>query len=193
MLQFITSLESKIPVAEQVRQVINGGCLWIQVDMPGASDEEFGKVVEEIKPLCLEKGAFLLFNDHAELAKNLDVGGVLLSKTGMLPSQARLLLGPAAVIGVTAETEEDIDAVQALDIDFVSFPAGIGNGKISELCRYMESKKLEMGRVASGDIPLDDVSALMQTGINGIAVSNPIASASDIKFATLQYLNASSL
>lgn len=189
MLQFITSEKSKTPVTEQVREVIEGGCRWIQIDMPGASEEEIGKVVEEIKPLCIEKEAFLMFSGRAELAKTLDVGGTLLGKTDMLPSQARLLLGPAAVIGIVAESEEDINAVQALDIDYVSFPDTLGNDSIRQLCAYMDEKKIEMGRVASGNIRLEDVPALLQTGVNGIAVSDPIADAPDIAAATRAYLN----
>ncbi len=188
MLQFITSSKSQVPVAEQVRRVIEGGCRWIQIDMPDATDEEIGKVVEEIKPLCIEKEAFLIFTGKAELAKTLDVGGTLLGKKDMLPSQARLLLGPAAVIGVVAETEGDIDAIQALDIDYVSFPFSLGIDKIGELCKYMENKELVMGRVAAGDISIEEVTKVMDTGVNGIAVSDPIALDTNITAITQQYL-----
>lgn len=193
MVQFITSEKSKTPTAQQVREVIEGGCRWIQIDMPNASEEEIGKVVEEIKPLCIEKEAFLIFSGRAELAKTLDVGGTLLGKTDILPSQARLLLGPAAVIGIVADSEEDINAVQALDIDYVSFPVTLGNDRIRQLCAYMDEKKIEMGRVAAGDISLEEVSALMQTGVNGIAVSDPIASAPDIATATQAYLKTTEI
>lgn len=118
-MQYITNTDSKVSPAEQVKGVIAGGCRWVQIRMKDASDEEVTKVVEEIKPLCLETETFLILNDRVELAKTLDVGGVHLGKTDMLPSKARMLLGPAAVIGVTANTIDDIKAVRSLDIDYI--------------------------------------------------------------------------
>ena len=112
MLQFITNTEAAATPAEQVKGVIAGGCRWVQIRMKDASDEEISRVVEDIKPLCLETETFLILNDRVELAKKLDVGGVHLGKTDMLPSKARMLLGPAAVIGVTANTIDDIKAVR---------------------------------------------------------------------------------
>ena len=118
MLQYITNTDVELPVVEQVKAVLAGGCRWIQVRMKEASDEEITRVVEEIKPLCLEHEAFLLLNDRVELAKTLDVGCVHLGHDDMPASQARMKLGPAAVIGVTANTFADILAVSALDIDY---------------------------------------------------------------------------
>ena len=119
MLQFITNTQSPASPAEQIKGVIAGGCRWVQIRMKEASDEEIEKVVAEVKPLCLETETFLLLDDRVELAKRLDVGGVHLGKEDMLPSKARMLLGPAAVIGVTANTLDDIKAVRSLDIDYI--------------------------------------------------------------------------
>lgn len=200
MLQFITNTESPVPVVEQVREVINGGCRWIQVRMKEASDEEISSVIEEIKPLCIEKEAFLILNDRVELAKKLDVGGVHIGKTDMLPSRARLLLGPAAVIGVTANTIEDVMAVKALDIDYI----GIGPFRFTEtkknlapvlategihsICRQMEAKEINIPRVAVGGIRKEDVRTLMEAGVNGVAVSGALAFAHDIAAETAEFL-----
>ncbi|MDE7401995.1 MAG: thiamine phosphate synthase [Muribaculaceae bacterium] len=120
MLQFITDSKAQTPVAEQIKQFINGGGRWVQISMPEATDEEISAVVSEIKQLCIDTETFLLLNDHAELAKTLDVGGVYLEKGDMLPSKARMLLGPAAVIGVKAQNIDEIKAVRSLDIDFIA-------------------------------------------------------------------------
>jgi len=119
MLQFITNTEAGASPAEQIKGAIAGGCRWVQIRMKEASDEDIEKVVAEIKPLCIETETFLILDDRVELAKKLDVGGVHLGKNDMLPSKARMLLGPAAVIGVTANTIDDIIAVISLDIDYI--------------------------------------------------------------------------
>ena len=200
MLQFITNTESRLSPAEQVKAVVAGGCRWVQIRMKDASDEEIAKVVEEIKPLCIETETFLLLNDRVELAKTLDVGGVHLGKTDMLPSKARLILGPAAVIGLTANTFDDIKAVRSLDIDYIgmgpyaetktkkNLAPVLGLEGIRRLCSDMEGDEINIGHVAVGGIRLDDVAPLMEAGCNGIAVSGAIANAPDVEKATREFL-----
>lgn len=202
MLQFITNTESPATPVEQIKGVIAGGCRWVQIRMKEASDEEIAKVVEEVKPLCIETDTFLILNDRVQLAKTLDVGGVHLGKTDMLPSKARLLLGPAAVIGVTANTFDDIRAVRSLDIDYIgmgpysetktkkNLAPILGLEGIRTLCTEMEQNEINISHVAVGGIRLEDVTRLMEAGVNGIAVSGAIACASDIEAETRRFMEA---
>lgn len=202
MLQFITNTEAAATPAEQAKGVIAGGCRWVQIRMKDASDEEISRVVEDIKPLCLETETFLILNDRVELAKKLDVGGVHLGKTDMLPSKARMLLGPAAVIGVTANTIDDIKAVRSLDIDYIgigpyadtrtkkNLAPILGLEGIRYLCTEMEQLEINISHVAVGGIGLADVVPIMEAGSNGIAVSGAIAFADDISKATAEFISA---
>lgn len=201
MLQYITNTDSSVPVAEQVRKVLDGGCRWIQVRMKDASDDEVAEVVDKIKPWCIETEAFLILNDRVELAKKLDVGGVHLGKTDMLPSKARMILGPAAVIGVTANTFDDIKAVRALDIDYIgmgpyaetktkkNLAPVLGLEGIRRLCIDMRENEIEIAHVAVGGIREEDIVPLMEAGVNGIAVSGAIAFAEDIEAATRRFID----
>lgn len=202
MLQYITNTDCGVSVPEQVRGVLAGGCRWIQVRMKDATDEEIEQVVTEIKPLCLEVEAFLILNDRVELAKKLDVGGVHLGRMDMLPAQARNILGPAATIGVTANTIDDIIAVRSLDVDYIgigpyretttkkNLAPMLGLEGIKRVSEEMEQNGIEFAHVAVGGIRLEDVAPLMETGISGLAVSGAIAKATNIKLATEQFLAA---
>ena len=201
MLQFITNTECKTPVADQVFAVIEGGCRWIQIRMKDASDEEIKKVVETVKPKCMETQSFLLINDRVELAKELNVGGVHLGKEDMQVSKARMILGPAAVIGVTANTIEDVLAVSALDIDYFgigpfaqtetkkNLAPTLGLKGIREICYAMEEKEINIARVAVGGIKKEDVLQLLEAGVNGIAMSAAIAFADDIVKETKEFID----
>lgn len=200
MLQFITSTKSATPIVEQVLGVIEGGCRWIQIRMKNASDEEIKKVVESVKPKCIETGSFLLLNDRVELAKELNVGGVHLGKEDMPVSKARMILGPAAVIGVTANTFADITAVSNLDIDYYGIgPYAdtstkehlapiLGIDGIRDICYQMEKNEIKIPHVAVGGIKLDDVLSLLEAGVNGIAVCGAIADSDDIVKTTKQFI-----
>ena len=200
MLQFITNTKSKTPVTDQIFAVIEGGCRWVQIRMKDASDEEIKKVVDTVKPKCIETGTFLLLNDRVELAKELNVGGVHLGKEDMPVSKARTILGAAAVIGVTANTFADVAAVSALDIDYYgicpyantstkeNLAPILGLNGIRDICYQMEEKNILIPHVAVGGIKLDDVLPLLEAGVNGIAVSSAIADADDIVQATRNFI-----
>lgn len=201
MLQFITNEKSPVSVVDQIKGFIKGGGRWVQVRMDDATDEEISKVVEEIKPLCLEVQAFLLLHNRVELAKTLDVGGVHLEKTSILPSKARLELGPAAVIGVTANTIDDIKAVRSLDVDYItigpykesdlfdkSVPV-LGLDGIKDLDSDMQKLEINIAHVAAGGVGKNDVKTLLEAGVNGIAVSKDIAFAADVKKETEEFLD----
>lgn len=201
MLQFITNTKSKTPVIEQIFSFIEGGGRWVQIRMKDASDEEIKSVVDSVKPKCIETGTFLLLNDRVELAKELNVGGVHLGKEDMPVSKARMILGAAAIIGVTAHSYSDIAAVSNLDIDYYgigpyaetstkdNLSPILGLDGIREICYEMEQNNILIPHVAVGGITTDDVLPLIEAGVNGIAVSGAIANADDITKATKNFLS----
>ena len=201
MLQYVTNIKSNIPVTDQVFKVIEGGCRWVLIDMDGASDDEVRNVVEAIKPKCIEKEVFLLLKSRVELAKELNVGGVHLAKGDMPSSKARMILGPAAVIGVTANNMTDILAVSNLDIDYYAIGPFAGSDALSEdikplgisgirdICFGMEEKEINIAHVAFGGIKSDDVLSLLEAGVNGVAVSDAIAFSEDIVKETEKFVS----
>ncbi|MDE6094803.1 MAG: thiamine phosphate synthase, partial [Muribaculaceae bacterium] len=150
---------------------------------------------------CIEKEVFLILNDRVELAKELNVGGVHLGREDMPPSKARMMLGPAAVIGVTANTYSDIISVSALDIDYYgigpfrhtttkkNLSPVLGIDGIRKICYEMEENHIEIPRVAVGGIGYDDILPLLEAGVNGVAVSGAIANASDIAAETKRFIS----
>lgn len=200
MLQYITNTECGRSVEEQVKAVLEGGCKWIQLRMKDASDDEMRRVYKAIMPMCGEKDAFIVINDRVHLAKELEASGVHLGKHDMLPAKARLELGPLAIIGCTANTFEDIEAVRALDIDYIglgpfrytqtkkNLAPTLGIEGLRDLKVLMENNQIEKATVAVGGIRTEDVEAIMSTGVNGIAVSGAIAFADDMAAKTREFL-----
>ena len=194
MLQFITDSASRRSVEDQIKEVLSAGCGWIQINPDNMTDERIREIVEKVMPECIEKQVFLILRDRVQLAKDINVGGVVLAQGGEFPSHTRMTLGAAAVVGVEAYTTDQIAALQGLDVDYVALrpykaiagcdikPLGIEG--ISSLCSYMESKQIELPRVATGGVTYDDIASLMDAGCNGVAMSESIADAADIADAT---------
>ncbi len=201
MLQYITNTHCGRSIPEQVKAVLEGGCRWVQLRMKDASQEEVAEMARQIKPLTDEKEAFLIINDYVDVCRDVNCTGVHLGKTDMLPSKARMELGPLAVIGVTANTFEDIEAVRALDIDYIGMgPFAdtrtkenvapiLGISGIANLCNEMNAAEINIAHVAVGGVKLDDVQALLEAGCDGIAVSGAIANADDMVEATRRFIS----
>ena len=200
MLQFITCSHAKLSPVDQIREAIKGGCRWVQIDLPDASDDEIKKLVDEVKPLCEEKGVFLIMAHKVELAKECNVGGVEVSNDDMPPSKARMILGPAAVVGVKVNSLAEILAVSQLDIDYYTIApfrgedggneTSLGIEGVRKICFEMEEKEVNIPRVAAGGIKLEDTLSLIEAGVNGLAVSEAIACADDPSAETEKFVAA---
>ena len=202
MLQYITDAPEACgrDIPTQVKAVLDGGCRWVQLRMKEASHDEILAMAREIKPLCDEKEAYLVINDHVDICKEANASGVHLGKTDMLPSKARIALGPLAIIGVTANTFEDVKAVGALDIDYVGIgPFAMTSTKKNlapvlglegeeQICRRMESEGMLFPRVAVGGIQLDDIEPLMTAGANGVAVCGANSRSEDMAETTRAFV-----
>ena len=191
MLQFITHPSDKYSIPEEVQMVLEGGCKWIQLRMKEASDEEFRETALEIIPMCKENEAFLVFDDRVELAMELSVHGVHLGKNDMNPLVARETMGAEAIIGCTANTAADIIAFRRWDVDYVglgpfrytttkaNLSPVIGLDGYRSIVKEVRDADILLPIVAIGGITLEDIPSIMETGVNGVAMSGAIINAPD--------------
>lgn len=189
MLMFITHPSDRYSIAEEVQMVLEGGCKWIQLRIKDISDEEFRQTALEIIPLCKENEAFLVFDDRVELAMEMGVHGVHLGKNDMNPLQARETMGAEAIIGVAANTADDILRLKGWDVDYVglgpfrytttkkNLSPLLGPDGYREVVNKVREADIPLPIVAIGGITLEDIPEIMATGVNGVAVSGSIINA----------------
>lgn len=204
MLQFITSDIVSVSPTQQILDAIEGGCRWIQIRMKDASDEEIKKVFYDIRDKAKETLTTIIINDRVDLVKSLGwegVAGVHLGLKDMPASEARLELGPDAIIGVTAHSFEEVESYRGKDIDYIGvgpfnntdtkkdLAPLLGLEGLAEIVLRAKDLKMEFPLVAVGGITLDDVTAILEVGANGIAVSGAIAGAKDIAAETRRFID----
>lgn len=202
MLQFITNASDRYSIAEEVQMAIEGGCKWVQLRMKDAGYDEMKATALEIIPMCKEHDIILIINDNVELVNELRVHGVHLGKDDMDPRKARELLGPHAIIGVTANTAEEILSLRNIDVDYVGvgpFRPTTTKKKLAPVIGIDGYKKIvdttragsnHLPLVAVGGVTLEDVPQLLEAGLQGIAVSGSIINASDPVKYTAELLDA---
>lgn len=200
-LQFITHQTERYSYLDSARMALEGGCKWIQLRMKEAPLDEVERVALELKPLCKQHDALLVLDDHVELTKKLEVDGVHLGKNDMPIAEARQVLGEGFIIGGTANTFDDVKAHYLAGADYIgcgpfrftttkkNLSPVLGLEGYRSIIARMEEENIDLPVVAIGGITYDDIPQLLQTGINGIAMSGSILRADDPVEETRRLLN----
>lgn len=191
MLQYISHFTPQISYAEGIRMALEGGCRWIQLRMKNAPAEEIIACAEEVIPLCRRHGAKFLLDDHVELVRQLGADGVHLGKNDMPVDEARKILGPDIIIGGTANTIEDIIRLHKQGADYIgcgpfrftttkkNLSPILGLDGYKSIVLKMKELGIDLPIVAIGGITVEDIPAVMGTGVSGIALSGAILGAPD--------------
>lgn len=191
MLQYISHFTQQISYAEGIRMALAGGCRWIQLRMKDAPAEEIIACAEEVIPLCRRHGAKFLLDDHVELVRQLGADGVHLGENDMPVDEARKILGPDIIIGGTANTIEDIIRLHKQGADYIgcgpfrftttkkNLSPILGLDGYKSIVLKMKELGIDLPIVAIGGITVEDIPAVMGTGVSGIALSGAILGAPD--------------
>lgn len=191
MLQYISHFTPQIGYAEGIRMALEGGCRWIQLRMKDAPAEEIIACAEEVLPLCRRHGAKFLLDDHVELVRQLGADGVHLGKNDMPVDEARKILGPDIIIGGTANTLDDVIRLHKQGADYIgcgpfrftttkkNLSPILGLDGYKSIVLKMKELGIDLPIVAIGGITVEDIPAVMGTGVSGIALSGAILGAPD--------------
>ena len=201
MLQFITHSSENITILEEIENVVAGGCKWVQLRMKDAEKEEIKEVARKAKEICKKNDVILVIDDYVDIAKELELDGVHLGKNDMPIDEARKLLGEEFIIGATANTFEDIEALRHTDIDYIglgpfrftstkkNLSPVIGIDGYAEIMRRKAESSINLPIVAIGGICYDDINDIMDTGISGIAVSGSLINAKNMTEETRKMIS----
>lgn len=190
-VQFITHTSARYTYADSARLALAGGCRWIQLRMKDAQREEIIATAAEILPLCREVGATFILDDHVELVELTGADGVHLGKNDMPIAEARRQLGHNKIIGGTANTFEDILAHAEAGADYIgcgpfrftttkkNLSPILGLEGYARIVEQMRQNHISLPIVAIGGIAFEDIPAILQTGVTGIALSGSVLRADD--------------
>lgn len=191
MIQFISHYSERYSYLDSIRLALEGGCRWIQLRMKDATDDEVRPIAVEAQKLCRAYGAKFIIDDRVALVRELGADGVHLGKNDMPIREARQLLGPDYIIGGTANTFEDAKAHYEASADYIGcgpfrftttkqkLAPVLGLDGYRQIIRKMRAANITIPVVAIGGITKDDIPAILQTGITGIALSGTVLRADD--------------
>ena len=191
MIQFISHYSERYSYLDSIQLALEGGCRWIQLRMKDATDDEVRPIAVEAQKLCRAYGAKFIIDDRVALVRELGADGVHLGKNDMPIREARQILGPDYIIGGTANTFEDAKAHYEASADYIGcgpfrftttkqkLAPVLGLDGYRHIIQQMHAANINIPVVAIGGITKDDIPAILQTGITGIALSGTVLRADD--------------
>ncbi|HBR06735.1 MAG TPA: thiamine phosphate synthase, partial [Desulfovibrio sp.] len=139
----------------------------------------------------------LVINDRLDVALAVDAAGVHVGQKDMPAAEARALLGPHRLLGLSVNSLEEAAAAQGLDLDYLGvgpiFPTAtkadagpvFGLEKLAELRR-----RTGLPLVGIGGIGPDNALDVARSGADGLAVVSAVCSAQDPGAACAALLDA---
>lgn len=180
----------KMSLCEQVEAALKGGATMVQMREKGLTNDTVQDYLEEARSLRALTERYkvpLIIDDNIKLALLCGADGVHVGQNDMDAAQARALLGPDKILGVTAKTVEQALKAQEQGADYLGSGAVFGTStkadalpmtmeRLGEICR-----SVSIPVVAIGGICLENIGELKGSGAAGAAVVSGIFGAEDIE------------
>lgn len=176
-------------LADCVRQVISGGVTFVQLREKSAPREEVVALGRELLEICRNARVPFVVDDDVEVAIEIGADGVHVGQDDMACSQARAMLGPNAIVGVSAQTLDQALAAQAAGADYLGVGALIPTPtkpdavdvSLEELRVICDAVDIPV--VGIGGLNAKTIGRLSGSGADGAAVVSALFSSEDCERA----------
>lgn len=181
-------------LASQVEQALLGGARWVQYRDKGKDLQRQRREAAVLVRICHTRGTPLIINDDPELAAEVEADGVHLGNDDADIRQARRLLGPRAVIGVSCYNRLELArAAEAAGADYVAFgrffPSASKPQAVQARPQLLTAARAEIRvpLVAIGGITPENGAALVRAGADVLAVIHGVFGQLDVRWAAQSY------
>jgi thiamine-phosphate pyrophosphorylase len=103
-----------------LRAALTGGADIVQLREKELGRSEIERAAETFRRVADTYSALFILNDDPDLARSCDADGVHVGQDDVAAEEARLLLGPEAIIGLSTHSEEQIAASAGRAVDYIS-------------------------------------------------------------------------
>jgi len=169
----------------------------LQIRLKDMPDEIVAAAADVLAPICRSRGVAVILNDRPDLAARLGCDGVHIGQEDGTVAEARRLMGPDAMIGVTCHDSRHL-AMEAAEAgcDYVAFGAFFPTTTKEAPTRAdpeilgIWQEVMEVPCVAIGGITVENARGLAAAGADFLAVSAGVWSHGEGPAAAVKALNA---
>ena len=173
--------------AELARAFLDGGATCLQIRGKDLPSNRFLDLCDTISRAAESYGAVVIVNDRADLASMSGAAGVHVGQDDLPPADVRAFLGPAAIVGYSTHTSEQVDRAAVEPVNYIAIGPvfgtrtketgydALGLAKVSDAAR--RSRGLPV--VAIGGVTLDTVASVWAAGASCVAVISDLLAGGD--------------
>lgn len=174
---------------------LGAGARLVQLRGKNLSTRELIEVARSLRPVVHAAGAQWIINDRVDVARLVDADGVHLGVTDLPVADARRILGPEAIIGLSTHSPEQVAEAQPLPIDYIGYGPVFATASkenpdpvqgIDALRQACATSALPV--VAIGGIRQDNLAEVLAAGAAAVAVIGAFALAADPARASAEML-----
>lgn len=178
---------------EIVCEAIEGGVTMVQLREKDAPTGEFVKQGRRLMSVLKPLGVPLIINDRVDVALAVDADGVHIGQSDMPYEDARRLLGPDKIIGLSVENMNDLRKANELDVDYVGISPVYGTPTKTDTAEPFGLEGLRRAvelsahpTVAIGGMNASTIGEVFEAGADGVAVVSAICSAASPRQAAAE-------
>jgi thiamine-phosphate pyrophosphorylase len=184
------------PLVEIARAAVTGGATILQYRDKHAATGTMVATTRALMAAIAGCGVLLVVNDRVDVALAGGADGVHVGQDDMAVADARRLLGPAAIIGLSLNSVAEADAAELPALDYVvgqcafataskaDAPPPIGVAGIAEIAAAVRRRDTAVPVGAISGITAENAASVVAAGIDGVAVISSVGAAPDPTAAT---------
>ncbi|MEJ2764820.1 thiamine phosphate synthase [Photobacterium sp. MCCC 1A19761] len=167
-----------------VAQAVSGGVTMVQVREKHGDVRAFIERAQAVKDILRGTGVPLIINDRVDVVLAVDADGVHLGQSDMPAALARRLIGDDKLLGLSIENEQQLIEAESLPLDYLGLSAIFTTPTKTDIKKAWGIDGLAMAIaqssypiVAIGGINAANLEAVVETGVDGIALVSAICHA----------------
>lgn len=186
------------PFADLLAAALDAGDVAaVQLRLKDVADDDWRRAIDALRPVAQSRGVAFLLNDRADLVRETGSDGAHVGQEDMPARQARAMMGPDAMLGVTCKDSRDLAMRAGEDgADYVAFGAFFPSGT-KDVTRFIDpeiltwwSELMELPCCAIGGITPENCRPLVRAGADFLAVVGCVWNHPDGPAAGVRALNA---
>jgi len=181
-------------IFQVLEHAIQGGVSLVQLREKTMPTRELVALAKEMKVFLAQHNIPLIINDRVGVALAANADGVHVGQDDMHPLDVRPLIGPERILGLSINTEAELQEAGTLPVDYLGIgpvfatqtkkdnKPVLGLEGLARLCR-----KKQVPAVGIGGITARNASRVVSAGVEGIAVVSAICGAESPKDAAAEF------
>jgi thiamine-phosphate pyrophosphorylase len=184
------------PLVEIARAAITGGATILQYRDKHAATGTMVATTRALMAAIAGSGVPLIVNDRVDVALAAGADGVHVGQDDMAVADARRLLGPGAILGLSLNSVSEADAAELPALDYVvgqcafataskiDAPPPIGVAGIAEIAAAVRRRNPAVPVGAISGITPENAASVIVAGMDGVAVISAVGATPDPTAAT---------